>query len=283
MQILLLFVLAIATFGTCKKSHAKHDGHLVHKKGHKKSATHLKMKKSHRKLKPKVEPKEQGADYNDIGRVANWEEKEKEWMDKWDTEWERIYSQAKIENLKPKPESGREPEGWDSLMDALRDRDKAKDEEQKIRNITREYIRFFVNPDHKRPGLKWVQTTEDTEDVFLVHTVAKYLQDSIEQVKRRGKKEKRPCDATHTCSWTTHSQPIPTHSTTEASTTTAATTFNPAQLWEPLIKDPQERKFVNSFINRELGQRTWTPKKKALNSDYSEDWDSRLECKPKNR
>ena len=72
----MLFILAIATFGTCKKSHTKHDGYLIHKKGHQKSASYLKMKKSRRKLKAKVEPKEQGADFNDVDSMASWEKKE---------------------------------------------------------------------------------------------------------------------------------------------------------------------------------------------------------------
>ena len=281
MRITLLFVLAIATFVNCKKSEAKHDGYLIQKKGHKKSATYLKMKKSRRKLRAKFEPKEPGADFNDIDIMASWEKKEKHWMDKWDTEWEKIYSEAKIEKSKPKPEAGREMEGWDILMDALRDTNKAKIEVQKMRNQTCEYIRFFVNPKYKR-SLKWVQTTTDTENIFLAHTTARYLQESIHHVKKKGKKEKRPCDATHSCSWTTHA-------TTEASTTTAETPPpGTTTLWPPLIEDRKEREFVNSFLSRELEQLTWNPnkpsnKKKAMNSDYSEETATRLVCKPKNR
>ena len=262
MQISLLFVLAIATFGNCKKSQAKHNGYLTHKKGQKK-------------------PEERGADFNHIDRMASWEKKEKWWMDKWDTEWEKIYSEAEIEKSKPKPESGREMEGWDILMNALRDTDKAKIEVQKMRNQTCEYIRFFVNPKYKR-SLKWVQTTTDTENIFLAHTTARYLQESIHHVKKKGKKEKRPCDATHSCSWTTHA-------TTEASTTTAETPPpGTTTLWPPLIEDRKEREFVNSFLSRELEQLTWNPnkpsnKKKAMNSDYSEETATRLVCKPKNR
>ena len=77
MQISLLFVLAIATFGTCKKSEAKHDGYLIHKKGHKKSATYLKIQKPHWTAR-EAEPKQQGADYGDIDSLGNkWMDKEK--------------------------------------------------------------------------------------------------------------------------------------------------------------------------------------------------------------
>ena len=111
MQISLLFVLAIATFGNCKKSHeAKHKGYLIHKKGPKKTATYLKIKKSHRKSKANltthgVEPTRQGADYDNIESLDTYEKKEKWLLDMWNDAWDRLGEQVKSEQAKPKPES----------------------------------------------------------------------------------------------------------------------------------------------------------------------------------
>ena len=286
MRITLLFVLAIATFGNCKKSHKKHAGYLIHKKGHKKSATYLKIQKPHWTAR-EAEPKQQGADYGDIDSLGNkWMDKEKKWMDTWDDFWEEIYLEAKNEKSKPKFESETEMGDWDILMDTLRGTNstkKARIEEQKMKAKTREYIRFFIYPKHRRRGLKWVQTTTDTEEVFLAHTVVKNLHESMHNVREKEKKEKRPCDATYSCSWTTHA-------TTEASTTTAgtqppATTFNPDTLWPPLIKDRKEREKLNSLLGKELGYLTWKPKppkkKDFNNADYSEE--AYGSCNPRSR
>ena len=308
MQILLLFVLAIATLGNCKKSHAKHAGYLIHKKGHKKSAgylihtkgpkksaTYLKIQESHWTVR-EAKPKKQGADYRDNDSLGTkWPERENKWMDTWDKFWGQIYEEAKNEKLKPKSESETEKGSWDILIDAVRgtssnNENEARREEQKMRNNTRDYMRLFIDPKYKRRGVKWVQTTTETEEVFLTHTFVQNIHESMHNVREKEKKDRGPCAMTHSCSWTTHAEASTT--TTESSTTTEATTqqprtpFDPVSLWPGhLIKDQKERDRLNSFLGKELEHLTWKPRppKDAIHGDYSEEASGSVWCNPRSR
>ena len=303
MQIALLFLLAsFATFGDCKKSHhAKSDGHLTHKKGHKKAhkkgATALKTNKSDRKSKAReVEPKIEGTDYIDMLATMGWEKREKHWMGKWEGQWNKLNSHAEKEMSKPKSEHGRDPnsqmEGWDILMDALRDTNVSKIEEQRVKNALRKYIRFFINPKHRRRGVKWSQTTTDTESVFLTHTISQYLQELIHTLEKREKK-KKSCVETYSCSWTTRATTTtPAIQATRGTMTTPSSTTagtQPPLTWPPLIKDNKERKFMNSFLHTELGRLSWKPrteetKRDASHSDYGHDEPNELDkCSPETR
>ena len=294
MQASLLFVLAIVTFGVCKKSHkAKHEGYLIHKKGHKKGKTYLKINKSTGKSKPhywtahKGQPKGQGDDYRDIDD-NKWIEEEKIWMDKWDRVWNNIYSDADRKKLKPKHEAGGlELTEWEIFLEALDNRTEARIEEERMKNETRNFLRFFINPKHRRNRLKWVQTTKETEKVFLAHTFTNNLQESIhnmrEKVRLKGlKKEKKPCEALYSCSWTALPNPKQASTTTAGTTMTfvpafapkitltTTTTFvgtkppeatvkpDPYRLWQPLIKDKTERDLLNNFLSKELEPLAWS-------------------------
>ena len=95
MKIPLLFVLAFATFGNCKKFHAKSAGYLFHNK----SGTYVKIKKSPRKLKVnltthKIEPKQQGSDYDDIDDLDTPAKKEKWLEDMWNEAWEHFEAEG---------------------------------------------------------------------------------------------------------------------------------------------------------------------------------------------
>ena len=274
MQISLLVVLAIATFGDCKKSHkAKPEGYLIHKKGDKKGATYLKIKKSHGKSKHnywtahEAQPKGEGADYRDIDN-DKWIAMEQKWMDKWDAAWNKLYADAENEKLKPKPEAARDPDSqrtWLPLMDALRNKTEADIEVEKMKTETRDYMRHFINPNYRR-RVKWVQTTSDTEELFLAHTLTKKVHDTMDNVRKKMDKEKRPLQPTTQAP--TWSLAPPT--TTGGSEPTATTTWPaPATPW-PTV-DKKERQFLNNILDKELKILTWKPpppKKKALHSDY---------------
>merc|ERR1711974_529486 len=111
-----------------------------------------------------VQPKGQGADYRDIDN------------DKWDAAWNQLYADAEDEKSKPKPEAAKDPNSqmgwktWVPLMDALRNKTEADIEVEKMKSKTRDYIRMFIHPKYRR-HVKWVQTTVDTEEIFLSHTI----------------------------------------------------------------------------------------------------------------
>ena len=280
MQASLIFLLSFATFGDCKKSHkAKHEGYLVHTKSHKKgTVTYLKINKSHGKSKHHYwtahenQPKGQGLDYRDIDN-DKWVAKEKKWMDKWDEIWDELYANAEEENSKPKPEAAEDPNtnshtmsqdrlGWKTwvpLMDALRNKTKAKIEEEKIKNKTLDYMRLFIHNDYRR-RVKWVQSTEDTQEIFLTHTFYKNFHQSMDEVRKKGGIKKLPPHTT---------TPIPAPSPPPGSWWQAPAGTS---LW-PTV-DERERHFVNTYLDKDLKTwrpRTWEPissKKKALHRDY---------------
>ena len=260
MQILLLFVLATATFGTCKKFHAKHDGYLIHTK----SATYLKINKSHRKSKSKfttheVKPKEQGADYDDIDSLDTWKEQEKWLFDMWDDAWDRVKDYVEQENSKvqiaklksskqPKAEAEPDPNSqeakwtreWDILVDTIlgttstneadyTEKDmKLKQLKRKAEDRVLDEAAFFIRPKHRRRGLKWIQSTVETDKVFLAHKIEADVEESlyIEMAERKGKIVDKSCNETYRCFMTTQA----TTMTTATSLSFTSTTYQPRAL-----------------------------------------------------
>ena len=262
-----------------------------------------------------VEGKKQAADYNHINSRVTWKEKEKWLMGMWDTAWEELYGDKKkwreTENgrkmLKPLSEAGEDPNievdkwitDWDLLMHAISELSEttstneaeveAEHKTTKYDKLTNQltnqvfssqHMGFFIHPKHRRPGLKWIQTTKETHEVFLVHKLDEYLESSIDKVKEKSSKSssrsrisrrkvEKQCNDTSSCFlWT----PQPTQATQTTLSTVPfdvqATATQPPQNFSPpwrsrrvpppdiqesvLINDQTTREFLNKFLRRNL-------------------------------
>ena len=351
MQISLLFVLAIATFGTCKKSEAKHDGYLIHKKGHKKAATYLKInKKHHRKSKSnltrhEVKPKEQGADYDDIDSLDTWEKREQWLFDTWNDAWDLVSKLFGEENSKvypvdskksnqPKPEAELDPNSqeakwrreWDTFRDAILGTTSTNEtdyteagmginqwkEKVEKEEGTLEEACFFIRPKHRRRGLKWIQSTVETDKVFLTHKITADVQESLFRAMggNKGNIDDKSCNETYRCfmtpqAMTSMTTAIPTALTSLSFTSTPPPPPNqqlggrppPGSQDSPVIGNPHIGSLLKTFKGKFLSlhleklytklhkhRKHWKHwKQAALNKQGGVPRDENILCNPSDR
>ena len=306
MQISLLFVMAFATFGNCKKSQAKSAGYLIHKKGHKKGATYLKMKKSHRKSKfnlitHDVEPKEQGEDYDHIDDLDTVAKKEKWLLDMWNEAWERLKAEGKMERAKPEPEAELDPNSqeakwqreWDILMDAILGPASTNEAEVESsgEKIVEEYkdealdrARFFIRPQHRRRGVKWIQTTKETDRLFLMYKMRDDIQETMFRVmkKKSGQQmDDKSCNETFRCFMTT-----PSMTTMTTAMPGVTTTKSPQNVPKSTPPKNKVETFLNTFLRDHLKEFYKHSKGQALHNEQGGvqvDRDDDIQCDPNQR
>lgn len=296
MQILLLLVLAIATLGNCKKHHPKSEGYIIRKNGQKKDASHLKIKKTHGKLKVNLtaheKPKGHGADYDDIAEsLDTWQKKDKWLMDMWNKAWDQLKAEVQSEQAKPRLEAEVERNSeeakwmreWDLFVNAIlgststNEAEKAENhvkDKMKIKRKVQDQVlnqaRFFIRPEHRRRGLKWVQSTEETDQIYLTYKIEADVEESVyrnvmnwEQIES--------CNETFRCFMTTQAasttQATPLHIQSHA---TAFSKITPSEKIKPrssAFNNPRFKfvmtSFKRNFLRHQLGKLHKPSKRKA--------------------
>ena len=213
MQISLLFLFLF--FGDCKKIQAKSRGYLIKTKG---GATYLiKTKKVNR---TKTVTEEKGGDYdddNDCDFASDFEldleedpldtveGKEKTLKETWDRFMEVVDRKEDMERSRPTPnrskgsnvsfdesspiiENDQDPDSqesekdWITLVNFVRGKDSTNVNKEQLRNEAFERQRFFFHPKYKRKGIKWIQSTKETERSSFKYRMHIEFRESIDKI-----------------------------------------------------------------------------------------------------
>ena len=217
MQISLLFVFLF--FGNCKKFHAKSGNYLIKTK---EGGTYLiKTKKANRTKKvTRTAKREKGGDYNDgydcdlasdfeldleEDPLDTVEGKEKTLKETWDHFMEVVDRKEDMERSRPTPnrskgsnvsfdesspivENDQDPESqesekdWITLVNFVRGKDSTKVNKEQLRNEAFERQRFFFHPKYKRKGIKWIQSTKETERSSFKYRMHIEFRESIDKI-----------------------------------------------------------------------------------------------------
>ena len=217
MHISLLFVFLF--FGNCKKFHAKSGGYLIKTK---EGGTYLiKTKKANRTKKvTHTAKREKGGDYNDgydcdlasdfeldleEDPLDTVEGKEKTLKETWDHFMEVVDRKEDMERLRPTPnrskgsnvsfdesspivENDQDPESqesekdWITLVNFVRGKDSTNVNKEQLRNEAFERQRFFFHPKYKRKGIKWIQSTKETERSSFKYRMHIEFRESIDKI-----------------------------------------------------------------------------------------------------
>ena len=198
MLTLLLFVAAISTLGN-----SKFEGFVIQTRTRRRVSTHLikSLGKSKVNLTAREE-KEHGENAN-VDSLESWYKKKDDWlMEMWNDAWDVLTKEVESEDTKPRPESEVELDGdeekkeWEILVDALlgtstnavgngigytrqRGRNEEPDVKRKVQDQVLEQSRFFINPKYRRRDIKWVQSTDETERIFLIHKISEDVRESV--------------------------------------------------------------------------------------------------------
>ena len=148
----------------------------------------------------------------------------------WDDAWTLLKVKAESKKWKlSKQEAELDPNSqeakwmreWEILMDLILDTtstNEAEIEGEEIkygeyRNEALDQMRFFIHPQHRRHSLKWVQSTKETDILFLAYKMTDDLHEimyraiypDIPMGKNYGQKDEKSFNETFRCFMTTPS------------------------------------------------------------------------------
>ena len=172
---------------------------------------------------------------------------------------------------------------WDILVDAILgpasiEADRA--DKKIVGKYKDEFIdqsRFFIRPEHRRRGVKWIQTTKETDKLFLLYKMRDDIHETMYQVigKHSGQIDDKSCNETFRCFMTT---PVMTTTATAMPVTITEKSTPP--------ENNMRETFLNTFLRNHLKKIYEPSKRKALQSEqggFQVDSDIDLQCDPNQR
>ena len=156
------------------------------------------------------------------------------------------------------------------------------DLKRKVEEQVMEQSRFFINPKHRRRDTKWVQSTEETDQIFLTYKVVEDVQESVYRLIYEEAIDKS-CNETYRCFLTTQAAVT----TTPTPRPGSRTRFGESNTFGNLRIDNSLTSFEGNFLRSHLRQTHKPSRKRKASALHSEQGgvsvDDDIVCDPTDR